>query len=112
MNDAFKVWDEMLSIGFNPTLLTYNTLIQGLCKSQEGDLAEGLLNEMVTRGIRPNDNTYYSLIKGIGNVEEFIKKGCFLKLPSMFCTCKKKGISLTQILLLEVSFGYFLRMSP
>lgn len=55
MNDAFKVRDEMLSIGFNPTLLTYNSLIQGLCKNQEGDLAEGLLKEMVKRGIRVSD---------------------------------------------------------
>ena len=30
MKDAFRVRDEMLSIGFNPTLLTYNALIQGL----------------------------------------------------------------------------------
>ncbi|KAK9950578.1 hypothetical protein M0R45_006062 [Rubus argutus] len=44
---ADQVRDEMLSIGFNPTLLTYNALVQGLCKNQEGDLAEGLLKEML-----------------------------------------------------------------
>ncbi|KAJ0010388.1 hypothetical protein Pint_34530 [Pistacia integerrima] len=36
----------MLSIGFNPTRLTYSALIQGLCKNQEGNLAEELLKEM------------------------------------------------------------------
>jgi pentatricopeptide repeat protein len=72
MKDAFRVRDEMLSIGFNPTLLTYNALIQGLCKNEEGDHAEQLLKEMISKGITPNDNTYLSLIEGIGNVEEFL----------------------------------------
>jgi hypothetical protein len=30
---------------------------------------------MVTRRIRPDDSTYYYLIEGIGDVEDFIKKG-------------------------------------
>ena len=41
----------MLSLGFNPTLLTYNALIEGLSKNKEDDLAEELLKEMVSNGI-------------------------------------------------------------
>ncbi|KAI9199978.1 hypothetical protein LWI28_000996 [Acer negundo] len=70
MKDAFRVRDEMLSISFNPTLLTYNALIQGLCKNQQGDLAEDLLKEMVIKGITPDNSTYFSLIEEIGKVDK------------------------------------------
>ncbi|KAH0465618.1 hypothetical protein IEQ34_005721 [Dendrobium chrysotoxum] len=33
----------MLEKGFNPTILTYNALIHGLCKNGEGDQAEDLI---------------------------------------------------------------------
>ncbi|KAA8545917.1 hypothetical protein F0562_020632 [Nyssa sinensis] len=46
MKDAFRVLDEMSSIGFNLTRLTCNALIRGLCKNQEEDHAEDLLKEM------------------------------------------------------------------
>ncbi|KAJ0010392.1 hypothetical protein Pint_34534 [Pistacia integerrima] len=63
-----KRGDDAVNIGFNPTRLTYNALIQGLCKNQEGKLAEELLREMVSNGINPDDSTYFSLIEAIGNV--------------------------------------------
>lgn len=72
MDDAFRVRDDMLGAGFNPTLLTYNALIQGLCKKQEGVLAEELLKEMVSKGITPDDSTYLALIEGIGDVDSFL----------------------------------------
>ncbi|XP_022631937.1 pentatricopeptide repeat-containing protein At2g15630, mitochondrial-like [Vigna radiata var. radiata] len=45
--DAFRVRDEMMTTGFDPTILTYNALIQGLCKNREGEHAEELLKEMI-----------------------------------------------------------------
>lgn len=74
MKDALRVRDEMLSIGFNPTRLTYNALIQGLCKNQEGEHAEELFKEMVSNGITPDDSIYLSLIEGIGDVDKFLEK--------------------------------------
>lgn len=62
----------MLAIGFNPTLLTYNALIQGLCKNQEGERAEELLKEMVRKGITPSDSTYISIIEAIGKAEDLV----------------------------------------
>ncbi|PWA74483.1 pentatricopeptide repeat (PPR) superfamily protein [Artemisia annua] len=67
-----QLQDAMLSTGFSPTLLTYNALIQGLCKNKEERLAKELYKEMISKGISPDDNTIYSLIEGIPNVDEFL----------------------------------------
>ncbi|PWA54505.1 pentatricopeptide repeat (PPR) superfamily protein [Artemisia annua] len=71
-NQGHQLRDAMLSTGFSPTLLTYNALIQGLCKNTEERLAKELYKEMISKGISPDDNTIYSLIEGIPNVDEFL----------------------------------------
>ena len=49
---------EMMNKGFDPTLLTKNALIQGLCKNGQGDDAENLMKEMVEKGIIPYDSMH------------------------------------------------------
>jgi pentatricopeptide repeat protein len=62
----------MMEKGFNPMILTYNALIQGLCKNGQGDDAEDLMKEMVGKGITPDDSTYISLIEGLTTEDERI----------------------------------------
>jgi pentatricopeptide repeat protein len=70
IKDALRVRDEMMNKGFNPTLMTYNALIQGLCKNGQGDDAEILMKEMVEKGITPDDSTYILLIEGLTTEDE------------------------------------------
>jgi len=67
------VLHEMLAKGYNPNDITYNALIDVLCR--EGKLEEGLplLDVLVQIGHRPNEITYKTLINGFSNVVNFLK---------------------------------------
>ncbi|KAK3428507.1 hypothetical protein EUGRSUZ_E00027 [Eucalyptus grandis] len=73
--DAKKLFDEFEK-GSIPSVLTYNTLIAGMC--ERGELCEAgkLWDDMVEKGHVPNAFTYNMLIKGfceLGNVDEGIR---------------------------------------
>ncbi|GAY45765.1 pentatricopeptide repeat-containing protein [Citrus sinensis] len=84
--EAKKLFDEF-ERGSIPSLLTYNTLIAGMCESAELTEAGRLWDDMVEKGVEPNVFTYNMLIQGfckIGNakegiriLEEMLDKGCF-----------------------------------
>ncbi|KAG6762773.1 hypothetical protein POTOM_033293 [Populus tomentosa] len=68
MDRAFALLKEMEQMKVVPDEVTYNILMQGrcregkveearLCKNQEGDHAEQLLKEMVSKGIAPDAET-------------------------------------------------------
>ncbi|XP_028783471.1 pentatricopeptide repeat-containing protein At5g16420, mitochondrial [Neltuma alba] len=83
--EAKKMFDEF-ERGSIPSLLTYNTLIAGMCETGELCEAARLWDDMVERGCVPNAFTYNMLIKGfckVGNakegikvLEEMLEKGC------------------------------------
>nr|XP_017234887.1 PREDICTED: pentatricopeptide repeat-containing protein At5g16420, mitochondrial-like isoform X1 [Daucus carota subsp. sativus]XP_017234888.1 PREDICTED: pentatricopeptide repeat-containing protein At5g16420, mitochondrial-like isoform X1 [Daucus carota subsp. sativus]XP_017234889.1 PREDICTED: pentatricopeptide repeat-containing protein At5g16420, mitochondrial-like isoform X1 [Daucus carota subsp. sativus] len=84
--EAKKLFDEFEKSSF-PSVLTYNTLIAGMC--EKGELCEAgrLWDDMVEKGCTPNSFTYNMLIKGFCKVgkakdgikilEEMLDKGCF-----------------------------------
>ncbi|XP_057453153.1 pentatricopeptide repeat-containing protein At2g15630, mitochondrial-like [Lotus japonicus] len=46
MKEAFRVRDEMLKVGFDPTITTYKALVLGCCTHHEVEQAKELLKEM------------------------------------------------------------------
>ncbi|KAH0451639.1 hypothetical protein IEQ34_018938 [Dendrobium chrysotoxum] len=61
--EARKLFDEF-ERGFIPSLLTYNTLISGMCENGELQEAGRLWDDMVERRCAPNVFTYNVLING------------------------------------------------
>ncbi|KAK6775552.1 hypothetical protein RDI58_026553 [Solanum bulbocastanum] len=59
-NHLFRV---MLFKGFIPDVVTYNSLINGCCKTNRIGRALELLDDMVKRGVVPNRITYNSFIR-------------------------------------------------
>jgi pentatricopeptide repeat protein len=55
----------MPSNGCSPTVITYNTLIDGLCKAEKYQEALSITREMVGKGFTPDIRTYGSLIRGL-----------------------------------------------
>ncbi|XP_020963608.1 pentatricopeptide repeat-containing protein At5g16420, mitochondrial-like [Arachis ipaensis] len=73
--EARKALDEFGG-GAVPSLLTYNTLIVGICEKGELCEAARLWDDMVEKGRVPNAFTYNMLIEGfckVGNVKEGIR---------------------------------------
>lgn len=59
-----------------PNVITYNVLINGLCKLRRMDQAYRYVDEMKTRGIPPNKYTYTILINencDLGNWDEALR---------------------------------------
>ena len=57
--------------------MTYNTIIDGLCKAQAVDRAEVVLQQMISKGVKPNIRTYTCLIRGhlfTGQWEEVVRR--------------------------------------
>jgi pentatricopeptide repeat protein len=85
VREARNLFDE-LERGFKPSLLTYNSLISGLCENEELQEAGRVWDDMVERGYEPNAMTYEALIKGLCKTgkpnegatvfEEMVSRGC------------------------------------
>lgn len=61
---GFKLLKEMQSDGHVPGVVTYNALMNGLCKQGQMKNAKMLLDAMLNVGVAPNDITYNILLEG------------------------------------------------
>ncbi|KNA24483.1 hypothetical protein SOVF_015260 [Spinacia oleracea] len=69
-NHCFRL---MLFKGFVPDIVTYNSLIDGCCKTNRIERALVLLEDMIKRGCLPNRVTYDSFIRYYSVVNEIDK---------------------------------------
>nr|KJB79826.1 hypothetical protein B456_013G071200 [Gossypium raimondii] len=73
---GLSVWGKMMKLGFQPTLLTFSTMINGFCIEGKFSDAFRLVGEMIETGKVPNINIYTTLIKGfhiIGDIDRVVK---------------------------------------
>lgn len=73
MWEANHMFRHMKFRGFEPDLVTYNCLIDGLCKTYRVDRAHELFDEMVEKGCVPNKVTYNSFVRYYSVVNEVDK---------------------------------------
>ncbi|KAH7666140.1 TPR-like protein [Dioscorea alata] len=71
--EANHMFRRMLFKGFVPDVVTYNCLINGLCKSYRIERAHEVFDEMLQRGCVPNRVTYNSFIRYYSVVNEVDK---------------------------------------
>uniref|UniRef100_A0A6N2MAQ8 Amine oxidase domain-containing protein n=1 Tax=Salix viminalis TaxID=40686 RepID=A0A6N2MAQ8_SALVM len=65
---AVQVFKKMEQNGGKPNVVTYNTIIDNLCKDRLVNEAMEFLSEMLDRGIQPNVVTYNSIVHGFCNL--------------------------------------------
>ncbi|KAF7082043.1 hypothetical protein CFC21_085924 [Triticum aestivum] len=73
VDQAYRLFSEMLRQGVSPNIVTCNSIISGMCKLHAMDKAEEVLQQMLDRRILPDVTTYTSLIHGyysLGQCEE------------------------------------------
>ncbi|KAL6506860.1 hypothetical protein OROHE_022297 [Orobanche hederae] len=71
---AWEVFDEMRRRGIEPNVVTFGTLITGLCANLELNKAFSLKRRMEREfKIKPNAHIYIPLIKGLCNVDHLNK---------------------------------------
>ncbi|KAL4185067.1 hypothetical protein AMTRI_Chr10g228780 [Amborella trichopoda] len=76
--------EEMYHNGLNPDVVTYNTLVNVLCKRNKVEEALALHKEMGKRGCQPDVVTYNTVIDGLckgGRMEEAMS--CWWKCVKM-----------------------------
>ncbi|XP_059069319.1 pentatricopeptide repeat-containing protein At5g64320, mitochondrial-like [Cryptomeria japonica] len=79
MEKAQKLFKNMLSKGCSPDVVTYNTLIDGLCHSDREIEAFTLISEMENRGHLPDVITYNTLISAFCRTGEMNMVGKILE---------------------------------
>ncbi|KDO38409.1 hypothetical protein CISIN_1g038490mg, partial [Citrus sinensis] len=71
LEDAWKVFDEMVKRRLQPTLVTFGTLIYGLCLELRVDEALKLKEDIMrVYNVKPDGQVFASLIKGLCAVGE------------------------------------------
>ena len=63
--DEAKVLDLMVQEGEEPGTLTYNVVVNGLCKEDRVDDALRVVEMMAKKGKKPDVVTYNTLLKGL-----------------------------------------------
>ncbi|PKA49366.1 Pentatricopeptide repeat-containing protein [Apostasia shenzhenica] len=71
--EANRMFRRMLFKGFSPDTVTYNCLIDGLCKTYRIARAHELFDEMLLKSCSPNRLTYNSFIRYYSAVNEVDK---------------------------------------
>ncbi|XP_078153129.1 pentatricopeptide repeat-containing protein At5g03800-like [Carex rostrata] len=80
------VFNKMPKLGCTPNVISYNTIIDGLCKEGTISKAFSVFEKMLSVGIVPNVVTYSSLIDGL------CKEGAISKAFSLFERMLSEGI--------------------
>lgn len=65
MDRVWAIFNEMLSLGISPSVVTFNAVIDSAVRNNEVDAVTGLLQDMKARGLQPNLITYSTVIKGV-----------------------------------------------
>lgn len=73
LQEANRLFKEMCYDGFMPDVVTYNCLIDGLCKNCKIDRALEIFRQMHRDGCAPNKVTYNSFIRYYSTVNEVDK---------------------------------------
>ena len=58
MENAMKAARDMMNIGIEPDVITFNTLIKGWCKIGKMSVAMHVTNVMLKMGLYPDEITY------------------------------------------------------
>ncbi|WCJ26058.1 hypothetical protein M5689_007905 [Euphorbia peplus] len=66
---AFSIGNEMLKNGITPNIVSYNTLLKGLCRED----ALKLWDLMLRRGLGPNEVSYCTLLDRLFNMRDYSK---------------------------------------
>jgi pentatricopeptide repeat protein len=54
ISEALSLFDQMIMDNCVSTIVTYNTLIDGLCKAERYQQASIFTKEMIQKGFKPN----------------------------------------------------------
>ena len=94
---GFSVMSKIIKLGFQPDIVTFSTLINGLCTVGKAAQAMEFLYDFVARGYQPNVHTYTTIINGLCKIgETTVASGLLKKMEEGNCfrNSLSKGSSL------------------
>lgn len=92
------------SLGLKPDIVTYTTLVQGLLRANEHDLALRTLDAMKASGIEPNERMAATLIDDLteGGTREGLRAA-----EDVLRDMRRRGVKLTVFIWTALISGYF-----
>ncbi|KAL8171594.1 hypothetical protein V2J09_023398 [Rumex salicifolius] len=114
LKEAFELLGLMVSLGIHLSVVVWSILIDGVCRLGIPDLADCMLEKMISLGCIPNVMTYTSTVKGyIWNVKRILSTmesrrceidvGLESLLSTFFATWLIENLHWTTIVMLDYS---------
>jgi pentatricopeptide repeat protein len=65
MDRVWSVWEQLLSRGIVPSVVTFNAMVDACARNGRMDAVPDLVKDMQSRGLKPNLVTYCTMLKGL-----------------------------------------------
>jgi pentatricopeptide repeat protein len=101
--EAQKLFDQMTSSGFEPTVATYSSLLQGFAEVGDFVKVNDILVEMRKDGLEPNAITYTGLLYAYG------KQGHYSEMANVFNNMKTYAASQSDCAPTSVTYSALLQ---
>ena len=101
MNSLFAL---AATLNLQPDVVTYTTLVQGLLRAENVDMAKNILSRMLAQGLEPNERMCSLLVADLARSGS---QAGLQRAEEMMSEMRRKGMNVTEVTWTSLISGYF-----